>query len=418
MFEMVPTSMDVRAGSLGGLRQRNRLRVIDVLRRRGAASRAEIARRTGLSRTTVSSLVGDLQRDGLVTERAAEEAPRGPEGGRPGVLVTLDPRAGALAGVDFGHDRIRIAISDLGYQVLAEDAVDIDIDDGAQAALDAAEAMFDGLLAQVGMTRDHVQAAGMGLSGPIDRRTKRLRSSRILPGWTDLQPGDELAARLGVPVHLDNDANVGALGEWMFGAGRESEVMAYVRLSAGVGLGLVVGGQTFRGASGTAGELGHVLADIDGPICRCGNRGCLEAVVAGPALVEPLRLSHGELSVAELLRLAAEGDRGCQRVIQDAARVVGRALASVCTILNPDVVVIGGDLAPAGELLLEPLREAVRTFAIPAAADSVAVVPGVLAERAELLGALALAGHESGDALGVGVSPQAPPSISSRRVTT
>ncbi len=411
--------MDVRGGSLGGLRERNRHRVIDVLRHRGATSRAELARRTGLSRTTVSSLVADLQRDGLVSERETDGAPRGPEGGRPGVLVALDPRAGALAGVDFGHDRIRIAISDLAYEVLAEDSVDIDIDDGAVAALDAAEAMFDGLLARVGMTRSHVQAAGMGLAGPIDRSTGRLRSNRILPGWVDLRPGDELATRLGVPVHLDNDANVGALGEWMFGAGRESEVMAYVRLSAGVGLGLVIGGRPFRGASGTAGEFGHVLADIDGPICRCGNRGCLEAVVAGPALVEPLRMSHGELGVAELLQLAAEGDRGCRRVIQDAARTVGRALASVCTILNPDVVVIGGDLAPAGELLLEPLREAVRTFAIPAAADSVAVVPGVLSERAELLGALALAGHESGDALGATTPPKTTRlTTSPRRVTT
>lgn len=410
-----------QAGTLGGLRERNRLRVIDVLRRRGAASRAELARRTGLSRTTVSSLVADLQRDGLVSERAADEAPRGPEGGRPGVLVALDPAAGALAGVDFGHDRIRMAISDLAYEVLAEDEHDIDIDDGADAALDAAEAMFDRLLAQIGMDRSRVQGAGMGLSGPIDHRTGRLRSNGILPGWVELRPADELSRRLGVPVHLDNDANVGALGEWMFGAGRGAEVMAYLRLSAGVGLGLILGGQPFRGASGTAGELGHVLADIDGPICRCGNRGCLEAVVAGPALVDPLRVSHGELSVADLLRLAAEGDRGCQRVIQDAARTVGRALAAVCTILNPDLVVIGGDLAGAGDLLLEPLREAVRTFTIPAAADSVAVVPGVLAERAELLGALALAGHESGDALGVAV-PTPTPSTSApeprRRVTT
>jgi predicted NBD/HSP70 family sugar kinase len=248
-----------------------------------------------------------------------------------------------------------------------------------------------------------VLAAGVGLPGPIDRESGLVHSQPILPSWVGLEPARELQERLGVPVHLDNDANVGALGESTFGAGRGTRVMAYLRLSAGIGAGLVIDGRPFRGARGVAGEIGHVLVDPQGPICRCGNRGCLETFVAGPALCELLRRSHGPLTVKDLLRLAKEGDVGCQRVIADAGSVVGRAVADLCNYLNPDLVVVGGDLSVAGDLVIEPMREAVRRYAIPAAADDVQIVAGTLGDRAELLGALALAGHESEDPLTVPV---------------
>jgi predicted NBD/HSP70 family sugar kinase len=221
--------------------------------------------------------------------------------------------------------------------------------------------------------------------------------------------------RLGLPVHLDNDANVGALGESTFGAGRGAHVMAYLRLSAGIGAGLVINGRPFRGARGIAGEIGHVLVDPQGPICRCGNRGCLETFVAGPALCELLRRSHGPLTVHQLLELALEGDAGCQRVVADAGRVVGRAVADLCNYLNPDLVVVGGHLSAAGDLVLEPMREAVRRFAIPAAAEDVEIVAGTLGDRAELLGALALAGHESEDPLTVPVPHMSHPTGGGRR---
>ena len=395
-----------RNGSLEALRSGNRMRVIDVLRQRGAVSRAQIARDAGLSRTTVGSLVADLMADGYVTERAMDDGPRGPEGGRPGVLVALDRSAGALVGIDFGHRHLRVVVADIARdRTHGGDRARV-VHPGRAQHPEAAELVHE-LLEGAGVEPGRVLAGGMGLPAPVERPSGLVRSRKILPSLDDVDAAGEMEQRLGYPILLDNDANAGALGEATFGAGAGARVMVYLRLSDGIGSGLVIDGRPFRGSRGFAGEIGHVLVDPDGPICRCGNRGCLEAVVAGPALVEPLRLSHGELGIAELLQLAAEGDRGCRRVIQDAARTVGRALASVCTILNPDVVVIGGDLAPAGELLLEPLREAVRTFAIPAAADSVAVVPGVLGERAEVLGALALAGHEAQEPL-ARVTSQAP----------
>jgi predicted NBD/HSP70 family sugar kinase/biotin operon repressor len=394
----------LRTGSLESLRERNRLRVIDALRSRGAISRAEIARQTGLSRSTVSSLVADLQATGMVVERAVDGvAAAGPQGGRPPVLVALDSSAGAVVGLDFGHDSLRVAVADLSYAILAETAVELEVDTNAHDALDAAARLVSELLDEAGVGHGRVLAAGVGLPGPIDRASGLVHSQPILPSWVGLSPARELQERLGLPVHLDNDANVGALGESTFGAGRGTRVMAYLRLSAGIGAGLVIDGRPFRGARGVAGEIGHVLVDPQGPICRCGNRGCLETFVAGPALCELLRRSHGPLTVKDLLRLAKEGDVGCQRVIADAGSVVGRAVADLCNYLNPDLVVVGGDLSVAGDLVIEPMREAVRRFAIPAAADDVEIVAGTLGDRAELLGALALAGHESDDPLTVPV---------------
>ena len=395
--------MTLRTGSLESLRERNRLRVIDSLRTNGAISRAEIARQTGLSRTTVSSLVADLQSAGLVVERAEGESSTGPQGGRPGVLVSLDGSAGALVGLDFGHDHVRVAVADLSYVVVAEAVAALEVDSEAGEALDAAARMVDELLGEAGVDRRRVLAAGVGLPAPIDREDGLVRSQPILASWVGLDPGAELSERLGLPVHLDNDANVGALGESTLGIGRGSRVMAYLRLSAGIGAGLVINGRLFRGARGLAGEIGHVLVDPEGPICRCGNRGCLETFVAGPAICDLLRRSHGPITTPELLARAAGGDGGCQRAIADAGRVAGRAVADLCNYFNPDLVVVGGELSAAGDLLLEPMRDAVRRFAIAAAADNVEIVAGTLGDRAEVLGALALAAHESKDSLTVPV---------------
>jgi len=390
----------LHSGSLESLRERNRLRVIDALRTRGAVSRADIARQTGLSRSTVSSLVGDLQPAGLVVERDTDTvAAVGARGGRPPVLVALDRSAGAVLGIDFGHRHLRVAVADLSYTLLAETFVELEVDTAADEALDTAARLTEQVLEEAGLERGRVLAAGMGLPGPVDGTSGLLLSQTILPGWVGLDPAAAMEERLALPVHVDNDANVGALGESTFGAGRGTHVMAYLRLSAGIGAGLVFGGRPFRGSKGIAGEIGHVLVDPQGPICRCGNRGCLETFVAGPALCELLRRSHGALSVGQLVALAKEGDAACQRVIADAGRVTGRAVADLCNYLNPDLVVVGGELSMAGDLVLEPLREAVGRFAIPAAAEQVQIVAGTLGERAELLGALALAGHEASDPL-------------------
>jgi predicted NBD/HSP70 family sugar kinase len=376
-------------GSLGALRELNRLRVVDALRHEGVASRAELARLTGLSRTTVATLVNELQANGLVVERPDAERPA-PGKGRPPVQLRLNPAAGAAVGVAYGHRHVRVAVADLSSRVLGERELKLDVDRDATAALDSAAELLDGLLDDVGVERRQLVGAGLGVPGPIDRRTGTV-GSVILPGWARVEPGAELSARLGVHVEVENDANLGGLGEVLFGAARGLEDVVYLKVSSGIGAGLVLRGRLYRGATGRAGEIGHVRARPHGTVCRCGNRGCLETVASAPAVVESLAASYGPgLRVRGVLRLVADGDATAIAVVRDAGREIGRALADLCDLLNPEAIVVGGDLSGAGETFLEAIREVIDRRTLPATAGPVDVRAGTLGERAEVLGALAL----------------------------
>jgi predicted NBD/HSP70 family sugar kinase len=382
-----------RSGSLTSLRELNRLRVLETVRERGSVSRADIARETGLARSTVSSLVTDLQTAGLVVEKSSTSNGRdgsGSKGGRPPVLLSLNPAAGAVLGIHFDHRFVRVAVAELDHRILAEEARELDVDHDASSTFDVAAALAEDVVARAGVKAERLLGAGVAVPGPIDHATGAVGSTTIMPGWVGLDVAAELEQRLNLPVHIDNDANLGALAESVLGAGRDVSEMVYVMLSSGIGAGLVLGGRLHRGARGTAGEIGHVLVNEQGPICRCGNRGCLETYAGASALAELLRASHGELTPERMIELAQEGDPACRRVLGDSARIVGQVVAALCNQLNPERVVIGGTVSPAGELVLEPMRDVVHRYAIPAAADDAKVVQGALGERAELLGALIL----------------------------
>ena len=381
--------MTVEPGTFGSLRELNRLRVVDALRRSGTASRSELASLTGLSRTTVASLVADLQSRGLIVEQSDGRV--GPAGrGRPPAILRLDASAGAALGVDFGHAHVRVAVADLSSTVLAERFVELEVDDDAATALDTAARLATEVLAEAGIERSRVIGAGMAVSGPIDRHTGTIAST-VIPAWAGIKAGEELTRRLEVPVELDNDANLGALAEVSFGAGRGLADVVYAMVSSGVGAGLVLNGRLHHGATGIAGELGHVRVRDDGAVCRCGNRGCLETIASTGALLALLRPAHGpDLTLRGMLELVAGGDIAARRLVADAGRAVGRALADLCNHLNPAAIIVGGDLSAAGEPLLEGVREAVDRYALPGAAQAVEVKAGVLGERAEVLGALAV----------------------------
>jgi predicted NBD/HSP70 family sugar kinase len=380
-----------RAGALSTLRDLNRLRVLETVRERQAVSRAEIARQTGLARSTVSSLITDLMSAGLVVEnRMAVRIRSDRRGGRPPVLLALNPGGGTVLGIHFDHGFVRVAIAALDHTTLAEAGREIDVDNEASATLDLACELAKDAITQAAAPRDRLLGAGVAVAGPIDQRTGTVGSTTIMPGWIGLDVAAEVERRIGVPVHLDNDANLGAVAESILGAGRGASEMVYVMLSSGIGAGLIVSGRVYRGVSGTAGEIGHVLVNEQGPVCRCGNRGCLETYAGAGALLDLLDAAHGPLSVEELIRLAQDGDPGCRRVIADGARAVGRVIAALCNELNPERIVVGGTLSAAGELVLGPIREALDRYAIPAAAQDAQVVQGALGERAELLGAVIL----------------------------
>jgi glucokinase-like ROK family protein len=383
------------AGSLRSLRELNRGRVIDALRSRGKASRAELARATGLSRSTISSIVGDLIDSGVVSEEGgATGVAHGEGGGRPPVLLSLNRSVGLAVGLDFGHTHLRVAVSDLSHEVLAEAWQELDVDHSAEEGMRAAAKLMTKVLKEAGVKKDRVLGVGMGLPGPIDRTTGTVGSSSILPGWVGVDAAAEMEKRLGLPVQVENDANLGALAEFVWGAGKGYSDIIYVKLSSGVGAGLLLDGRLHRGTGGTAGEIGHTPAQSGTAICRCGSRGCLETVASARAIAEQLAASRGEpTSTKDMLELTASGDAAASRLIGEAGHEIGVALAWLCNLINPDCVIVGGDLSAAGTLITEPILESIRRYAITSAAERVNVVAGVLGERAELLGALALVLH-------------------------
>ncbi|MFE5211672.1 ROK family transcriptional regulator [Streptomyces sp. NPDC056600] len=387
-------------GSQSSLHRANLERVVRAVRLAGSLTQAEIARTTGLSAATVSNIVRELKDAGMV-----EVTPTS-AGGRRARSVSLSGDAGIVVGIDFGHSHLRVALGNLAHQVLAEETEPLDVDVSADQGFDRAEQLVRRLAEGVGADRGKIAGVGLGVPGPIDLQSGTLGSTAILPGWRGTRPAEELESRLGVPVHVDNDANLGALGELTWGSGRGVKDLAYIKVASGVGAGLVIDGKIYRGPGGTAGEIGHITLDESGPVCRCGNRGCLETFTAARYVLPLLQPTHGpELTMESMVRLAKEGDPGCRRVIGDIGRHVGSGVANLCNLLNPGRIVIGGDLAEAGELMLGPIRESVGRYAIPSAARQLSVVPGGLGGRAEVLGALALALNEVGDAALLGGTP-------------
>jgi len=397
----VPVMQKKGEGSLAWLRDRNRERVVGVLRERGRISQAEIARVTGLSRTTVHTLVSELKVSGLVQE--IETGVSDVRGGRPAMQLTLRRSSLAVVGIDFGHSHVQVAVADIAHNVLAERRCDLDVNRHAREALDTAAGMVGEVLTEAHVERKSVVGAGIGIPGPVDRLKGAVGSASILPGWTGLRIESEMQERLGIPVEIENDANLGALAELTWGAGRGCSNFAYVKAATGIGAGLVIDGRLLHGVSGTAGEIGHTTLDEAGALCYCGNRGCLETKASGPAIIQLVGLLNGEVpTLSRIVDLAVAGDVRCRRAISDAGHEIGVAVAGLCNLINPERVIVGGLLSRTGEVLLQPMRESIRRHSVQAAAESVDVRAAVFVERAELLGALALALQASSERAATG----------------
>lgn len=373
-------------GSQSALREANQRRVIHAVRSAGALTQAEIARTTGLSAATVSNIVRELRSDGtlMVTPTSS--------GGRRAQSVSLARATGLIVGVDIGATRLRALLCGHDHAVLAEECIPYDASPSVQRSLRRTEWLVSTLLRQARVDRTSVRGVGVGVPGPIDAQTGAIAPPARLAAWQGSPIAAELGDRLDLPVHVDTDVNTAALGELVWGAGRGVSELVYLSLSTGVGAALVLRGEIYRGAAGFAGEIGHLTVDEQGRICRCGNRGCLETVVGGASLVDLLPPARSGIvpSLATLIEAARAGDLGSRRVVADAGRVVGAAAAMLCNVLNPHRVVVGGELAEAGDLLLNPVREALARQTLPGAAALVEVIPAQLGDRAVALGSVAL----------------------------
>jgi glucokinase-like ROK family protein len=293
-------------------------------------------------------------------------------------------------GVDFGKRHLAVAVCDLRHEVLAETWQLMDEDYPADVGIRGARELIDGTLEDAGVPAHSAIGVGIGLPGPVHSRTGMLGSSTILPGWSGVRLRD-VERRFDLPVHIDNDANLGARAEAIWGAGRGCDMFVYLKAATGIGSGLISHGQVLGGVGGTAGEIGHMSVQEEGDICRCGSRGCLETVASTAAIVRMLERALGEtLEPDDVIRRARAGDLACARALADAGRYIGVAAATLCNLFNPERIAVGGSLGTAGDLVLNPMRESVELRAIPSAAADVEIVGAELGERAELLGALAL----------------------------
>ena len=374
-----------KPGSQSAPRRRNHLHLTQELVRGGPAIQADLARRTGLSTATVSNIVKSMAASGLVTLTPVTSS------GRRALAVHYNGDGAIAAGIDFGRTHVRVVLANAGYHVVAEEEVPLPRGHQAVEGITIAAHLLAKLLTDADISRSQLTGAGAGIPGPIDSRDGRVIKGSILPEWEGINLQFELEKALKIPVHVDNDANLGALAQLTWGEQGGVSNLVFVKIGSGIGSGMVLNGALFHGSFGITGELGHVTIDEHGVICRCGNRGCLETVASTTTMVELLSRGEGRLlSVADILSRAAAGDPATRRVIDDAGMAIGRALANVANLISPDVFVIGGPLTGLGEQLLAPIRRGLLRYALPTIGENIVLAMSQLGSRAEALGAAAL----------------------------
>nr|WP_246318686.1 ROK family protein [Leifsonia psychrotolerans] len=340
---------------------------------------------TGLSAASVSNIVKELSTSGVLhTSRTTQN-------GRRAQYVTLAHALGLIVGVHFSRRHMRIALTDVAQTVVAENHVPLAKDHRADNELDRVARMVADMLESVSGSLDEVRSVGIALPTSVDSKTGMTARSGLLRGWDGVPVADVLSWRLGRPVFVDNAANLAALAEHRSGASRGRADSVYLDIGDGISAGLIINGQLFRGFSGGAGEFGHTVIRDNGPLCACGTRGCLEAIAGGAAVLSNLRESHGAMKLTDVVVRAIAGDAGCAREIVNAGRSIGVAAANLCNLIAPERLVIGGELARAGELLIGPIRHAVERAVLVSEGSLPNIVPAELGERSAVLGAVVFA---------------------------
>jgi len=365
--------------------------VFELLRDGQPRTRAQLADASGLARSTIAARIDLLMRLGLVAPYGGGVS----TGGRPPSLLALNPSARVVAGADVGATHARIALADLAGSILVERREDLDVALGPEHVLSWVEQQIAEMLGEQNRTVAELAAIGIGLPGPVEHSTGRAINPPIMPGWDRYDVPAHVQRAFDVPVLIDNDVNIMALGE-RHAHLADVDDLVFIKVATGIGAGIVSGGVLQRGAQGTAGDLGHVaVARGSGVVCRCGNRGCLEAIAAGPALAAALRAAGVDAgSGADVVRLVRGGDATAVQVVRQAGRDLGEVVATLVNLINPSAIVIGGSLADAGESLLAGIREVVYSRSLPLATEHLRVITSRAGERAGVIGAAALAiGH-------------------------
>jgi predicted NBD/HSP70 family sugar kinase/biotin operon repressor len=367
-------------------------KVVHTLAETGSVSAAELARLTGLARSTISTALSDLRKSGVVVAAVAE----GTKGvGRPAQTLSLNPEAGTCIGIHLSIAEIGLVVADVSHSFVSEQTLHLRRDYTPAEALALLRDAVPQAYRRNGLPLSGLLGAGISVSGPVTPDGVILQAS-ILPRWAGVNVREVFAPALGVPLFADNESNCAALAEMMWGAAQGVPEFVLFKIDLGVGGAIVHGGRVMTGVAGGAGEFGHMTVDPAGPLCRCGNRGCLERYAAFDDPLDELSRVHGRaMTISEAIALARQGDVGAQRLIHDSAVAAGRGLASIGTVLNPPLILIGGRLALADDLVLAPLTDAyerhtlIRGASVPPARRT-RIRRGRFTDKDSLLGAVGL----------------------------
>lgn len=377
------------------IREANLSRTLSMIHRSGTISRADIARETGLSATTVSLIVKALLESGFVRESGTGES----RGGRPPILVEFNYTFRYLLGIDMGATHLTVVLMNLGGEVSARRHQDYDVTHNPAGTVATMLELVEDTLTSAGQSLDTVLGLGIAVPAPLEGEHLDRPSTVVLPEWEGFDLIVPLQSALCLPIAVENDANAGAIAEKWWGRGSDHENLAYIKLSTGVGSGLITGGAIYRGSGGTAGEIGHTPIDLDGPTCRCGKRGCLESFIGAPALVSRVAAicaddgpTTAELqNIKAIIAAAQAGDDRCREVLEQAGRDLGVGIANLLNLFNPSLIVLGGDLAAAGDFFLAAVRGTVRERAMPKAAQEAEICFSDLSDDAVAIGAATVA---------------------------
>jgi predicted NBD/HSP70 family sugar kinase len=358
--------------------------MLRLIRDGRASTRAELVALTGLARSTVAQRMDALLAQRLVIPAGASAS----TGGRPPKTFAFNRNAGVVLAADLGATHSRVAITDLGGDVMVETRTDIPIADGPDTVLGWLEETFDALLSESAHEHADVRGIGVGIPGPVEFATGTPVAPPIMPGWDGYGVAARLQERYGATVLVDNDVNIMALGEF-WARWRDTAHLLFVKVGTGIGCGVITDGRIHRGAQGAAGDIGHIhVPDHDDVICRCGNLGCLEAIAGGGAMAARLAgLGIPAENSRDVVRHVRDGRPEAMRLVRQAGRELGGVLASAVNFFNPGVIVIGGDIAHADEHLLAGVREVVYRRSTALATRSIRIARSTLDDRAGILGA-------------------------------
>jgi predicted NBD/HSP70 family sugar kinase len=361
--------------------------ILQLIAEGRACTRTEIARVTGLARSTVTQRVNALLTRDLVVEDVIGE----PSGGRPPVGLRLNPRAGLLLAADIGATHLRVAVADLSAKVITEHASATSIADGPDVVLPRVIAIMSDLVEECGMSTADVRGIGVGVPGPVQFGTGTVIRPPIMPGWDGIRVPRYFAHTFNAPVLVDNDVNLMAIGEYQ-ARRAHGELLLFIYIGSGIGCGIVDDWQVHRGADGAAGDIGHIRLPEEGRPCCCGNVGCVEAVASGSALARELAEAGLPADTSrDVVALVQSGNPIAMRAVRVAASRIGAVAATLVNCYNPSIIVIGGPLSPLRYDLLAGIRSVVYQRATALATRALTIEASQLDERVAVIGALLLA---------------------------